>query len=101
MPKASWDVVKAKQLYDENKSHTEIAKACGVSPSAVSGYGDRHWQTREIDAIRHAKKFHAKKEAVTLAQQIGKSAIAAAGKTTLPPLGSLTFDGIGVYTKAD
>lgn len=56
-PPPSWDTQKGRLLYDQDLSHTAIARACGVSPSAVRQYAARNWPKRPID-IERSKLFH-------------------------------------------
>lgn len=86
-PKAQWDTTKGRKLWDENKTFVEIAKACHVSRCAIIGYSNRHWPGRESDKARHAAAF----KPGVLPKEPPKPVIIR-GKTTLPPLPSLSFN---------
>lgn len=104
-PKARWDTTKGRKLWDENKTFVEIAKACHVSRCAIIGYSNRHWPEREIDKARHAAAFkpaaspekepkprHVKKAKPGALPKEPPKPVIIRGKTTLPPLPSLSFN---------
>lgn len=105
--KIEWDTVMGRALYDQDKSPREISVACKVSRDAVIGYAKRHWPPREIDKVRHAGGFKRAAAPKKPPRVTGKTSTAEKvkpkppeeppkppllrGKTTLPPLPSLTY----------
>ena len=98
---ATWNVIKARELYDQGMAYAEIAEQCGITKSAVVGYSNRHWPNRDVDAERFAERFPRgskprAKGAKELdfakeRQQKAKAQPIAPGGSTLPPLPSLTY----------
>ena len=97
---ATWNVIKARELYDQGLEYVEIAEQCGITKSALHGYSNRHWPNRAVADESLAKRFlgghKPKKGAKELdfakeRQQKAKAQPIAPGGSTLPPLPSLTY----------
>ena len=97
---ATWNVIKARELYDQGVAYAEIAEQCGITKSALHGYSNRHWPSRAVADESLAKRFlgghKPKKGAKELdfakeRQQKAKAQPIAPGGSTLPPLPSLTY----------
>jgi len=82
--KATWDVERARRLYDQGLSCRKIGDAIGVSPSCIVGYAKRHWPPREIDKQTYAAKFRPPNTERHPTPE-------RCGPVTLPPLPSLTY----------
>lgn len=77
-----WDRARARELYDQGKSHRAIARELKISPSTVIGYAYRHdWPKRERDSMQ--LYFLPRSDAVLPPRPVPR------GVSTLPPLPSL------------